>query len=137
MNKEKKKKKKSKIFSYLSTAFDSKQKEDERDEEFNHSSEAESELLSFQQNDEESIIQKKYKNRSSTFVELSHDGNERNDEKAISSKDLPTDERNIFEVKFSNVLLYNAFILLIMLLIRIGFEKKIFLMKKKTKFFKT
>eukprot|EP01080_Neovahlkampfia_damariscottae_P000010 gene10-4261_t len=113
------KKKKSNVFSYLTKAFDSKLG-DNNEEEFNHTSEHEEHLVSFQHRDEEEddnsqedLLKKP------TFARFTKK-KENKKEKPISSIDLPTDERNIFEVKFSNVLLYNAFILIIMLLVRIG-----------------
>ena len=45
---------------------------------------------------------------------------EKKAKKFTSSKELSTYERNYYEVTFSSVILYNGFILLIMLLIRIG-----------------
>jgi hypothetical protein len=97
-------KKPKKIFSYLSKAFgNSKDYEDET--EFQHTSEAEVELKKLEKKSTFNIPNKKKENG-----------------KAITSKDLSTDDRNLIVVKFSNVLLYNSFLLFIMLLVRIGYS---------------
>jgi hypothetical protein len=100
----KKKKEKSKVISYLTKAFHS-QNTDFDETQFQHSSQAEEELTKLEKKQTFHLPPKK---------------SEKNIGKAITSRDLSTDERNTMEVKFSNVLLYNAFMLLIMLLVRIG-----------------